>query len=325
MADKTPKWLVEWNKLVGDHKFIEIKGWYRWQQKSYTTDYIRDYYGKDDDPDYYTKTLRQRWVMDWLRRQRGRMRHTLPANPLALIQRMNAPILEARWLGLDLVLLVSCGFLIPTNEQVRDEKFVNKTKLDEIKAKELSLAESSDEAEEPEHKPTGETPYPRVADSDIELLNIHPSSVHYESLSDSDKEIHGLCFKLSENSGVAVKPTWVPFAREIVAAHGAQLCWAVLDWIFLTQINDAKFRWADRTKNMKNFRDHMMKGTVIDQYNAFVDKRERDAGKKANRARKSDSGSSGTGEGCTKNPNGGLNHEEHHLTVSEAFQEIEDD
>jgi hypothetical protein len=42
-----PKWQQRWKELTGGYKFLEIKGWYQWQEKHYTTDYVRDYYGKD--------------------------------------------------------------------------------------------------------------------------------------------------------------------------------------------------------------------------------------------------------------------------------------
>jgi hypothetical protein len=156
MAKKIPQWKTQWDALVGDHKYLDIKGWYDWQEKFYTTDYIRDYYGKDEDPDYGSPAVRvmARWSMDWLRRQRGRMRHTLPNDPHFLVTRMNLHPDDAKWAGSALVLLVECGFLIPTNECVRDQKYGNKTKSNQIKEKESKAFRPSG----------GEQPEPTIPD-----------------------------------------------------------------------------------------------------------------------------------------------------------------
>jgi hypothetical protein len=162
---KQPKWKEEWDRLVGDNKYLEIKGWYSWQEKNYTTDYIRDYYGKDEDPDYYMKPVLQRWMMDWLRRHRGRLRHTLPNDPVALLKRMNIND-RAEWAQAPRYLLALVGqpssnglathdqgFLIPTNEPVRDQKWVNKTKLNNTTT--AGVVEEVEAA--------GETPVPPVS------------------------------------------------------------------------------------------------------------------------------------------------------------------
>jgi hypothetical protein len=160
-----PKWHERWKELTGDHKFLEIKGWYDWQEKHYTTDYVRDYFGKDEDPDYGSPEVRVlvRWMMDWLRRQRGRMRHTLPNDPAFLIRRMNLHPKDANQAPTAFLLLVDQPptnerpevdrrFLIPTNEQVRDPKWVNKTKINN----------TTTAAVDEEVQPTGETPEPPV-------------------------------------------------------------------------------------------------------------------------------------------------------------------
>jgi|HubBroStandDraft_6_1064221.scaffolds.fasta_scaffold286193_2 hypothetical protein len=152
-----PKWLDDWERLTGDHKYLEIKGWYTWQEKSYTTDYIRDYFGKDEDPDYYTQSFTRRWMMDWLRRQRGRMRHTLYNNPTALLQRMNATGSDCAQAGVNLLSLVSQGFLMPTNEQIRDQKYGKESKINQITPKEsITPDEEDDTVEEPVDTPVEE-------------------------------------------------------------------------------------------------------------------------------------------------------------------------
>jgi hypothetical protein len=154
---KTPKWIDRWNELVGENKFLEIKGWYDWQEKSYTTDYIRDYYGKDEDSDYGSPQIRvmRRWMMDWLRRQRGRLRHTLPNDPHFLVTRMNLHPDDAKWVGPALVLLVECRFLKPTNEQVRDQKWTKEKKEKVIKTnQQQAVVDEVVEQKEQDQKPT---------------------------------------------------------------------------------------------------------------------------------------------------------------------------
>jgi hypothetical protein len=174
-----PKWREEWDQLTLDpatgqpFKYLDIKGWYDWQEKFYTTDYIRDYFGKDEDPDYGSPEVRvvTRWMMDWLRRQRGRMRHTLPNDPSMLLHRMNMGHSDSAQAPLNLLSLVSQDFLVPTNECVRDRKYGKESKEKEIKvkilpSKSMTGAQHEDSSQE----------LPTPASVEEPKAPVHPSS-----------------------------------------------------------------------------------------------------------------------------------------------------
>jgi hypothetical protein len=179
---KTPKWRERWDELTKDpatgqpFKHLEIKGWYDWQEKNYTTDYIRDYFGKDEDPDYYMRPTQQRWMMDWLRRQRGRLRHTLPNDPAALLRRMNLLPMNALQAGNDLLMTLECRFLKPTNQQVRDQKWVNKSKVKETNER-TNVREVEQEESTPE-VPSVQAPVtPSPKPKHVRLFGQHASAL----------------------------------------------------------------------------------------------------------------------------------------------------
>ena len=122
---KNQAWKVEWEKLVSGYKFLAVKRWADFQEKDLTTSWIKDYVNKEwVDEDYAKLTITQRYLIDGIRRIRGRLRENLSAtNTVELVSSALRVPGEARvGVGPALVALGVRGFLIPTNERDTDHK-----------------------------------------------------------------------------------------------------------------------------------------------------------------------------------------------------------
>lgn len=113
---KTPKWREQWEKLVGDHKYLVIRNWDEYQQltpSGYPARWIKDYVNADFDTPLPLFTT---GLLDRLRRFRGRLGSNIPAN-LELILSGCAVIGQDRHnVPAALVQLLSSGRLIPSNQ-----------------------------------------------------------------------------------------------------------------------------------------------------------------------------------------------------------------
>jgi hypothetical protein len=87
-----------------------------------------------------------------------------------------------------------------------------------------------------------------------------------DNLSD---EVLELCKVLSGHSGLKFKPDWYGYAQECLSEHPLDVYRELLSWIFTVQISDKKFRWADRTRNMKNLSDHIKAGALFNQWTDY--------------------------------------------------------
>jgi hypothetical protein len=116
--NKIQNWREEWERLVGDHKYLAIKNWDEFQANDLTVNWIKDYVDKDFEQDHAKLTMYQSALLDRVRRFRGRLRKNIPADVETVLCACCVPAEERRYGGYALVVLVLCGFLIPTNEQL---------------------------------------------------------------------------------------------------------------------------------------------------------------------------------------------------------------
>jgi hypothetical protein len=117
---KNPQWKAEWDRLVGDHKYFRIKNWDRCQfllPNGVPAGWIKDYCEKDFDCTDWT--LMERWLMDALRRWRGRRGENILANLTAILGATNAPLTARARVPEALLTLIGRGFLVPCNESDR--------------------------------------------------------------------------------------------------------------------------------------------------------------------------------------------------------------
>jgi hypothetical protein len=124
----------QWEELTRDFKYVAIKKWEEFQSET-TTEFIFDYLDKEwDDEDYAKLSLAQRYILDGLRRQRGKLRKNLPSRDLAnyTIMSLRCPMRERSTITKILVTLYERRFLILTNEQDKYLKY-NKVKNSIIK------------------------------------------------------------------------------------------------------------------------------------------------------------------------------------------------
>ena len=87
-----PKWKEEWAQLVGDHQYLAIKNWDKYQALTSAgipvAQWIKDFVEKDFE-EGQLKGL-ERWLLDSLRRWRGRRGANIPADVAAIISATHA-------------------------------------------------------------------------------------------------------------------------------------------------------------------------------------------------------------------------------------------
>ncbi len=81
-------------------------------------------------------------------------------------------------------------------------------------------------------------------------------------------EAMDMCYQLSAQSSVAPKDSWYPFAEKILrecipakANLDGKYIENLLDWIYNVQIENSKFRWADRIRNTENLYNSLSRRT----------------------------------------------------------------
>lgn len=109
--EPTTKYLAikNWKKYQAgtDRKGREIKAW------------VKDYCGKDiDDATYNSLTMIQRYLFDALCRVRGRSGKNICSRVDYISRACGVIPVERRFVGQSLAVLVLCGFLVPTNQEI---------------------------------------------------------------------------------------------------------------------------------------------------------------------------------------------------------------
>src|SRR5271157_1845868 len=104
-------------------KFLAVKNWELYQMKDRKKRdirlYVKDYCGKDiDDPEYNSLTMSQRYLWDACCRVRGRSGRNLRNDAAWVSRACGVLAAERSVVGHNLAVIVSLGFLIPTNEEV---------------------------------------------------------------------------------------------------------------------------------------------------------------------------------------------------------------
>ena len=133
---KAPKWQEEWKAFVGNNKFLRIKKWEDYQTK-YTTQYIYDYVDKEwVDEDYGTMPEFCRYVIDGMRRLRGKLRQNISSvdTPQLVCSALRITPKNRHNVPAALLELARRRFLIPTNERDRDSE-IDKRRVKESREK----------------------------------------------------------------------------------------------------------------------------------------------------------------------------------------------
>jgi hypothetical protein len=104
-------------------RYLAIKNWDQYQVKDRKGRdirlYVKDYCGKDiDDPEYNSMTQAQRYLWDGCCRVRGRSGRNLRSDPAWVSRALGIIPKERTSVPGNLRVLVTLGFLIPTNEEV---------------------------------------------------------------------------------------------------------------------------------------------------------------------------------------------------------------
>jgi hypothetical protein len=126
---KEPAWQAEWNRLVGSAKGLEIKNWQKYQPEmrdGLSATWCISYCSTDEDE--IEDTAYMRWLKDALRRARARRGGPLVVNMSYLLSATACHQYDRQNFPRYVVKLLSCGFLIPTNEQFSPLKVVKKVK-----------------------------------------------------------------------------------------------------------------------------------------------------------------------------------------------------
>lgn len=131
---KIPAWKAEWDRLVGNHKYLEIKHWAKYQpemEEGNTYPWFKSYASTDEDALGDDEGFYIRGVKDALRRWRARRGTPLPALMETMFTGTACHKCDRPNLPRTIVALVSHGFLIPCNDgftpkKRREEKKGNK-------------------------------------------------------------------------------------------------------------------------------------------------------------------------------------------------------
>ena len=321
-----------------EKKYLAIRNWSKFQSmtdahgkslEGRRREWIRDYCEKETDTVYADLSLMGRYLIDACRRLRGKLGRNLPNDHMWILRQLDVDPTERGRATHALQMLVGRGLLVPTNEQhdkslkpetpieveVENKDRVNG--IDSIPPRAKQKTETQTETDQDPNHAVANSDKPEATDHDIELVNITPGSPQWKNLSDDDQRLISFCRKISEYSGVSVKPSWIAPAREVFDLYGADDCFKHMDWIFRIQrqIPNLKFYWADCTKSTKNFRDHMKKGALIEQIYKWLEDFKRIEAAKAKKAHPmSDEAAALLEETC-----------EEELTVAKAFEIDEDD
>jgi hypothetical protein len=273
-----------------EKKYLAIRNWSKFQSiadahgkslEGRRREWIRDYCEKETDSVYAELSLMGRYLIDACRRLRGKLGRNLPNDHMWILRQLDVHPTERGRATHALEMLVGRGLLVPTNEQ-HDKSLKPETPLevevkvetkdrvngiDSIPPRAKQKTEIQTETDQDPNHAVANSDKPEVTDRDIELVNVSYPSPQWDTLSDADQQLILFCRKISEYSGVSVKPSWIAPAREVFDLYGADDCFKHMDWIFRIQrqIPNLKFYWADCTKSTKNFRDHMKKGALIEQ------------------------------------------------------------
>jgi hypothetical protein len=122
---KIPAWKAEWDRLVGDHKYLEIKNWVKYQpemEEGNTYPWFKSYGTTDQDALADDEGSLVRWLKDALRRWRARRGIPLPAQMDSMFTGTACHKCDRPNLPRTVVALVSHGFLIPCNDGFTPKK-----------------------------------------------------------------------------------------------------------------------------------------------------------------------------------------------------------
>ena len=103
-------------------KYLAIKNWRKYQGTTLTHSnarrpWVKDWLDKDADPDYSELTCLQRYVLDGVRRLRGRFECNPPADGVWIARALSVDVRERHCIPSAIRRLVALGFLIPTNQR----------------------------------------------------------------------------------------------------------------------------------------------------------------------------------------------------------------
>jgi hypothetical protein len=145
-----PQWEQEWERIMGNAPYIEIKGFFEYQAevlKLKNPEYCKDSLGKDYDTQYVKLDIIARWLLDWCRRHCARLGHNLENDPKCLAssihasRKRHADVLQA------FVKLASAGFLIPSNDKDSFLTKLKRTKLNLNKESNSNPSETGPKSE----------------------------------------------------------------------------------------------------------------------------------------------------------------------------------
>jgi len=256
-------------------EYIAIKNWEKYQAdakgnlREGPSPWIKDWTAKEEDREYSELTCLQRYLYDALRRLRGKLGKNPANDPVWIGRILSIPGRERKYIPAAIKKLLELRLITLSDKRVEAVA----TPLEPVKTplgtvgigKSAGINEStSKEIEIEKEKRKSSLAQPVAALSpDGGTTDQTPTPENWTE--DQEDSAVQLCQFFAECSGIKQKPEWFPYARDVIAEFGYETCTPVVDWIFHYQIEDEKFRWADRTKSMKNFRDHMRKGSLLDQ------------------------------------------------------------
>lgn len=147
--------------------YLAIKNWAQYQcvdrKGRCIRLYVKDYCGKDmDDHEYAGLTFLQRYIWDACCRLRGRIGRNLFNDPVWISRAIGAIPKERHYVPAAISKLISCGFLVPTNQEVSLSDSDSDSDLDSDKPS-LSKPSGSDKASSPVVKESQPKPSPEAS------------------------------------------------------------------------------------------------------------------------------------------------------------------
>lgn len=152
---RIPKWKAEWDRLVGDHQYFAIKNWDKYQALTSAgipvAQWIKDFVEKDFE-EGQLKGL-ERWLLDRLRRWRGRRGANIPADVAAIISATHAHHTDRAHIPHALCRLVTRGFLVPSNQRSQVLKKIQEEKNQQENQQQFPSGESSGQEGQDQNQP----------------------------------------------------------------------------------------------------------------------------------------------------------------------------